>query len=116
MLYNVAMYKVSARQVEVLHEDDQDGDAGIILSIEPPIELNADVVFSYLTYGLLKSKKEDYGGSGELHSVQLLGSTDMATSIYVGSNVELIESGMRQSKESIVELIALLGSTATLAE
>jgi hypothetical protein len=110
------MYKVSAREVGIFHHNREADDTGVIVSIKPPINLVPEVVTNYLTYGILQDAESNQGGSDGTFGVQLLGSTEEATSIYAGTVKDCVEGAKEELIGSTIELIELLGATAVSAE
>jgi hypothetical protein len=114
------MYEVSAREVDAYHDScssEVNEDIGLIISVRPPIDFVPNAVRNYLTNQFLYDQDEYYEeGNREICGVQLLGSTDEATSIYIGTTKEYVEEVKPELVESTIKLIELLGSTATKSE
>lgn len=110
------MHAISSREVSPVNSDPNEGDTGIIVSIEPPITVKSKVVKSFFHYGTLSGVKGSDADEERWHSIALIGSTQKATSIYVGSNDrEYLETAANEAMERAAELISLLGSTATVS-
>jgi hypothetical protein len=107
------MYKISSREVPFMGDSlsgDQEFCKGIIVSIEPPIDLNPVGIERYLNYQDLSGV--DPGGSYDKFDIILLGSTDKETSIYASS--DKVEQIAMDIKHNVAEYIGFMGAQTVI--
>lgn len=110
------MHFISAHETFPIHRDktgeEASGGSVVIVSIEPPVNLNPEVVKSYFFDERLDSDNV----SNNLSSVNLLGSTHERTAIYVASpDVDVAETAnLAMSVTS--ELLGYFGTRSIIEE
>jgi len=107
-------YRVAFTEVPAECED-KETNGGVLIHIQPPVQLNPDAVERYLTYGYLEPIEPDGRNlkNLDIKHVVVLGSTPEQTTIYASVD-RRFEGLAEQAAEYTAELLRFMGAQAII--
>lgn len=105
-------YRITYTEIPNPRSDNETHD-GVLLHIQPPIQLNPDAVERYLTDGDLEPVNRNYTNA-DIRDVVVLGSTAEQTTVYASISKYAHEEIAKESAHHTVELLRFMGARAII--